>query len=267
MQAIHADNVTWKTKSRGVREAVVFRASSGSDETRIDMVEVPAGGYIPPHRHSSRREFITILLSAGAQLQIGERIFRPIAGQVFHREPGDVLALTNDSHHPFRYSVVRFGYEASDIEWLREDDVPEDFGHSTLDAVTVIATSTDRVEVETGAAAMEVDSGHPDREAFQSGEGMTAAHGESTDAPQEPSRSFEVQEEADTDEEGDDDTEDIEESVEVSIEEDVEESVEVSVETEPDGDEPKPKKGKKSTKSSKSKSSGKSSKSKKSKKK
>lgn len=235
MQAIHADNVTWKTKSRGVREAVVFRTSSGSDETRIDMVEVPAGGYIPPHRHSGRREFITILLSAGAQLQIGDRIFRPIAGQVFHREPGDILALTNDSHHPFRYSVVRFGYEASDIEWLRDDDAPEDFGHSTLDAVTVIATSTAPQEFSKVAVDEKKAEATPVAEV-----------------------------------EDNEDAEDIEESVEVSIEEDVEESVEVSVESEPDGDEPaepKPKKGKKSGKSSKSKSTGKSSKSKKSKKK
>lgn len=138
MQAIHADNVNWKMKSRGVREAEIFRSYAGSEETRIDLVEVPAGGYIPPHRHSSRREFITILLSAGAQLQIGDRIFRPIAGQVFHREPRDVLALTNDSHHPFRYSVVRFGYESSDIEWLNEKDAPEDFVGREAGADTVL---------------------------------------------------------------------------------------------------------------------------------
>lgn len=125
MQAIHAENVNWKSQDKGVREAKIFSAVHGSEETRIDMVEVPAGAYIPAHRHSSRREFITILWSAGAQLQIGDRIFRPIAGQVFHREPGDVLALTNDSQHPFRYSVVRFGYESSDVEILQESSDPD----------------------------------------------------------------------------------------------------------------------------------------------
>lgn len=125
MQAIHAENVSWKSKERGVREAKIFSTFHGSEETRIDFVEVPAGAYIPAHRHSARREFITILQSAGAQLQIGERIFRPVAGQVFHREPGDVLALTNDSQHPFRYSVVRFGYESSDIEVLQHFEDPE----------------------------------------------------------------------------------------------------------------------------------------------
>jgi quercetin dioxygenase-like cupin family protein len=118
MQAIHAENVSWKSGERGVREAEVFVEQHGSQETRIDMVEVPPGGYIPAHRHSQRREFLTILFSSGAQLQVGERIFRPTAGQVFHREPNDVLALTNDTPHPFRYTVTRFGYQASDVEWL-----------------------------------------------------------------------------------------------------------------------------------------------------
>ena len=142
MQPIHSENVTWKARTRGVREAQIYSAIHGSDETRIDMIEVPAGGYIPPHRHSSRTEFITILSSAGAQLQIGERIFRPIAGQVFHREPGDILALTNDSQHPFCYSVVRFRYESSDVEYLNAPDEEE------LEAVAAVPEPSEEVEVD-----------------------------------------------------------------------------------------------------------------------
>ena len=149
MQPIHSENVSWKARKRGVREAEIYSAIHGSDETRIDMIEVPAGGYIPPHRHSSRTEFITILSSAGAQLQIGDRIFRPIAGQVFQREPGDVLALTNDSQHPFCYSVVRFGFESSDIEFLSSQEDDED------EAVEVAPAPAD-AEVE--VAEVEVDS-------------------------------------------------------------------------------------------------------------
>lgn len=118
MQAVHVENVEWKNLDRGVREAELFVETHGSSQTRVDLVEVPPGGYIPAHRHSQRREMITILHSAGAQIQLGERIFRPTAGQIFHREPGDVMALTNDTPHPFRYSLTRFGYQASDIEWL-----------------------------------------------------------------------------------------------------------------------------------------------------
>lgn len=118
MQAIHVENVSWKESERGVREAELFAETQGTAETRIDMIEVPAGSFIPAHRHTQRREIVTILHSAGAQLQIGDRIFRPIAGQLFHREPGDVMALTNDTPHPFRFSLTRFGYLASDIEWM-----------------------------------------------------------------------------------------------------------------------------------------------------
>ncbi len=118
MQAIHTENVPWVTKERGVKEAELFSVSHGTEETRIDLVEVPPGSFIPANRHSQRREFFTILLSAGAQLRIGERVFRPTAGQIFHREPEDVMACTNDTQHVFRYSVTRFRYEASDIEWV-----------------------------------------------------------------------------------------------------------------------------------------------------
>lgn len=123
MQALHAENVNWKSLEHGVRTAELFVERHGDQETRIDLVEVPAGGYIPAHRHQQRIEFLTVLLSAGAQMQIGERIFRPTAGQVFHREPGDLLALTNDTPHPFRYSVTRFQFVASDLEWVARDEV------------------------------------------------------------------------------------------------------------------------------------------------
>lgn len=120
MQAIHVENVQWKNLDRGVREAEVFAETHGALQTRIDLVEVPPGSYIPPHRRRQCREFFTIVHSAGAQLQLGERIFRPTTGQLFHREPEDVMALTNDTPHPFRYTVTRFLYQADDIEWLSD---------------------------------------------------------------------------------------------------------------------------------------------------
>ncbi len=164
MQPIHSENVSWKARKRGVREAQIYSAIHGSDETRIDMIEVPAGGYIPPHRHSSRTEFITILASAGAQLQIGERIFRPIAGQVFQREPGDVLALTNDSQHPFCYSVVRFRFESSDVEYLNSPEGDED------EAVEVAPApgEAEKAEVETKTEVEEVEEAEVEAEVDES---------------------------------------------------------------------------------------------------
>lgn len=195
-----------------MREAQIYSAIQGSDETRIDMIEVPAGGYIPPHRHSSRTEFITILSSAGAQLQIGDRIFRPIAGQVFQREPGDILALTNDSQHPFCYSVVRFRYESSDVEYLNapDEDEPE--------AVAVLEPS-EEVEVVAQEPVAETE----------------------TDAEEEP-----AEDEPSTDEPSEDEEEDSDE--ESPDEEAAEEEVAAEPEPEP---KPEPKKSKKSGKKSK----------------
>ncbi len=169
MQSIHADNVNWKSTKRGVREAKIFSAFHGSDETRIDLVEVPAGSYIPPHRHSFRREFITILVSAGAQMQIGDRIFRPIAGQVFHREPEDVLAVTNDSHHPFQYSVVRFGFEPTDIVWMGKSS--EDNEEVVEEAAGAEEAATEEtVEEKEVASAEEQSASQEDEEESQQSE-------------------------------------------------------------------------------------------------
>lgn len=184
MQPIHSENVSWKARNRGVREAEIYSAIHGSDETRIDMIEVPAGGYIPPHRHSSRTEFITILSSAGAQLQIGDRIFRPIAGQVFQREPGDVLALTNDSQHPFCYSVVRFGFESSDIEFLtsQEDDEDEAVEVAPAPADAEVEVAEVEVESEDEEAEEEAGESEPLEENDSSEEDDVASDEESEEA-------------------------------------------------------------------------------------
>lgn len=126
MQILQADSLTWKELENGVREAEIFVLSEGGAQTRIDIVEVLSAGYIAPHRHKKRREFITVLHSAGAQIQVGERIFRPTIGQMFEREPGEVMALTNDTTHPFRYSVTRFNFEPADIEQLNAGDKAKD---------------------------------------------------------------------------------------------------------------------------------------------
>ena len=122
MQAIHSENVSWVSKDNGVREAELIAQTNGAEQVRIDLVEVLPGGYIPAHKHAKRQEFFTILLSAGAQIQLGDRIFRPTAGQVFQRDQGDIFALTNDSPHPFRYTVTRFGFDSSDVEWLSQTE-------------------------------------------------------------------------------------------------------------------------------------------------
>ena len=186
MQSIHADNVNWKSTKRGVREAKIFSAFHGSDETRIDLVEVPAGSYIPPHRHSFRREFITILVSAGAQMQIGDRIFRPIAGQVFHREPEDILAVTNDSHHPFQYSVVRFGFEPTDIVWMgKSTEEPEESAEETA----AVEKAEQSPAAEEAGADSEAGEPAEEEESVASAEDESESDEEGDEEPSEDGKS------------------------------------------------------------------------------
>lgn len=121
MRVVTAESLDWES-GQNPSTAVVHSERIGEQELRIDMIEVLPGDFVAPHRHARRREFFAVAYSAGAQVQIGERIFRPIAGQVFEREAGEVLAITNDTKHPLRLMVTRIGYEADDIEWLHPVD-------------------------------------------------------------------------------------------------------------------------------------------------
>lgn len=118
MSAIHPEKLEWTPLEFGAREASLF--DPVGIQAGIRLVEVEPGGYIPAHSHQSRHEFLTILLSAGAQMQIGDRTYRPTAGQVFERKAGETLALTNDSHHPFRYSVTCFLSSETSLDGSRD---------------------------------------------------------------------------------------------------------------------------------------------------
>ncbi|MCA9791380.1 MAG: hypothetical protein KC910_06280 [Candidatus Eremiobacteraeota bacterium] len=117
MRVVTAEGLDWES-DQNPSTAVIHSEKLGDQELRIEMVEVRPGDFVPPHRHARRREFFSVAYSAGAQMQIGERIFRPIAGQVFEREAGEVLAITNDTKHPLRLMITRIGYDPNDIEWL-----------------------------------------------------------------------------------------------------------------------------------------------------
>jgi len=73
------------------------------------------------------------------------------------------MALTNDSHHPFQYSVVRFGFEASDIEWLNADDGIEFQDLKAAHQVTLSAKS-DEAKAGEGEDSAAPDSAEADRE-------------------------------------------------------------------------------------------------------
>ncbi len=114
MSSIQSDRLEWMAGERGVRECTLLAEKS----VRLDLVEVESGGYIPPNRRTGSKEMLTVVLSAGAQLRVGDKVYRPTAGQIFERPAGQILAVTNDSHHPFRYSVLRLDPRDDDLEWV-----------------------------------------------------------------------------------------------------------------------------------------------------
>lgn len=120
MRVVMAEKLDWNSEG-GTSRAPVHEEKLGDTRLVIEMVEIPAGGHLAPHYHEKRREFHSVAASGGAQVQIGERVFRPIAGQVFEREPGEILAITNDTLHPLQLLVTRIGYDPDDIHWVEKE--------------------------------------------------------------------------------------------------------------------------------------------------
>ncbi|MBI3926723.1 MAG: hypothetical protein HY319_14375 [Armatimonadetes bacterium] len=114
MLVVDPEKLEWK-QEEGWRKAVIHEEKLGDTAVQMDMLEVPAGAQIAPHHHKKRREFHFVVYSGGARLQIGERFFRPTAGQVFECEPGDTMGVVNDTHHALRLMVTKIGYDPKDL--------------------------------------------------------------------------------------------------------------------------------------------------------
>lgn len=80
-----------------------------SGEVRVLVLRVPGGASWGPLRSGEARLFLTCLHTAGARLHLGPRIFRPLPGQVFEAEPGEVLGVGNDTRQEVRFLVTRIG--------------------------------------------------------------------------------------------------------------------------------------------------------------
>jgi len=110
MRLVKPEQLEWQG-SEGCTRAEVHNEGG----VRLEMLEVPPGANLASHHHKKRREFLCVTLAGGAQIRIGERVFRPTAGQVFEREPGEALEIVNDTKHPVRMLITQVGYDAADI--------------------------------------------------------------------------------------------------------------------------------------------------------
>ena len=115
MRVITRDSLEWKDEE-GCTKAVVHNEKLGDTQLQLEMLEVAPGQTLKPHTHKKRREFIVVVHSSGAQIRLGERVFRPIAGQTFEREPGEVMEIVNDSSHVTRLLTTQIGFDAGDVQ-------------------------------------------------------------------------------------------------------------------------------------------------------
>lgn len=106
MKAIVPETLNWEADGT----SVLFSDSN----TRVEMLEIPAGAIIEPHSHKEQRLFLCFVRSGGCQLFLAGRLFRPQAGQTFEVEPNDVLAFHNDTPHITRVLITRIGYKEGD---------------------------------------------------------------------------------------------------------------------------------------------------------
>jgi len=91
----------------GNLEAELHKTADGS--ARVWILRVPPGSSYGPFKGSSTRHFLVCQHTAGARLHLGARVFRPLPGQVFESEPGEVFGVANDTRQEVRFMVTRFG--------------------------------------------------------------------------------------------------------------------------------------------------------------
>lgn len=98
MQIFSEHNVTWSEQPWG-RTATLAPQSTWQ--------EVNPQQSFGPETLNQGQELITVTLAGGAQLRLGSRVFRPLAGQVLHREAGEELEVVNDTTLPLRLLRVQ----------------------------------------------------------------------------------------------------------------------------------------------------------------
>jgi len=106
MKIFDTGTLSWVERD-GCQEAELH-ASSG-EPVRVWVLRVPPGASHGPCQAGSARHFFVCLRTAGARLHLGSRVFRPLPGQAFESEPGEVFGVTNDSRQEVTFLVTGLG--------------------------------------------------------------------------------------------------------------------------------------------------------------
>lgn len=93
MQIFSEHSVTWAEQAWGRTAALAPQAT---------WHEVAPQQSFGPETLAQGQELITVTLAGGAQLRVGARVFRPLAGQILQRDTGEELEVVNDTTLPIR---------------------------------------------------------------------------------------------------------------------------------------------------------------------
>ena len=88
MQVISENTVNWEAQAWGRSSTLAPGAI---------WHEIAPQHSFGPEKLASGQEIIMITLAGGAQVRVGERVLRPLAGQVIRRDLGEELEVVNDT--------------------------------------------------------------------------------------------------------------------------------------------------------------------------
>jgi hypothetical protein len=98
MQIFSEHNVTWTEQPWGRSAPIAPQA------TWHEVAPLQSFG---PENLAQGQELLTVTLAGGAQLRVGSRVFRPLAGQILQRDAGEELEIVNDTTLPIRLLRVQ----------------------------------------------------------------------------------------------------------------------------------------------------------------
>jgi quercetin dioxygenase-like cupin family protein len=113
MKVIEPVELPWEGYQAGDK-ATLF-ATPEPAAVEVQVLRVPAGATLAPHHYPERRRFLCVMHTAGARLVLGSRVFRPLPGQAFQCDPGEVMAVANDTRHEIRLLVTLVGPESEPV--------------------------------------------------------------------------------------------------------------------------------------------------------
>ena len=116
MRVIEIDPDGWQ-EGRGYRKNRLLSAEAlRQPGALLQVVQVPPGSHIPPHRHATSVEVYVVRRGECELIVNGERhTMRP--GDVILMEPGDVHELINRGDEVFELLVFKTNAEEGDVTW------------------------------------------------------------------------------------------------------------------------------------------------------